>query len=85
MSIAESVEHARPAFQRDVSAGLDELEPLIGRLAVGHPTPDGDRVVTSALRNYRFDTTAPPASDIAPVDAVARTRPAANAEDRPAW
>ena len=73
MSIAESVEHARPAFQRDVSAGLDALQPLIGRLAVGHPTPDGDHVVTSALRNYRFDTTGPAASDIIPVDGVART------------
>jgi hypothetical protein len=75
VSIAESVEHARPAFQRDVSAGLDALEPLIGRLAVagtavGGTAPDGSHVVTSALRTYRFDTTAQPASDIVPVAGV---------------
>lgn len=72
MSIAESVEHARPAFQRDVSAGLDALEPLIGRLAVGHPMSDDDHVVTSALRNYRFDAPHAPASDIVPASGAAR-------------
>ena len=57
MSIAESVERARPAFGRDVSEGLDALDPLIGRvgLGVGPVRPEGDRVVTSALRGYRFE------------------------------
>lgn len=72
MSIAESVEHARPAFRRDVSAGLDALEPLIGRLAVPHAGSDGGLVVTSALRSYRFDTTPHPAADTVPVSGAPR-------------
>lgn len=60
MSIAEIVERARPAFGRDVSAGLDSLEPLIGRIGVtaGVVVPEGGRVVTSALRTYRFEAPA---------------------------
>ena len=73
MSIAESVEHARPAFQRDVSAGLDALEPLIGRLGVGGTALDGGHVVTSALRTYRFDTPQQPASDTVAASGAART------------
>ncbi|WP_157549756.1 acyl-CoA dehydrogenase family protein [Microbacterium sp. Leaf288] len=83
MSIAESVERARPAFGRDVSTGLDALEPLIGRVGVG--MHEGGQVVTSALRGYRFgaaaaDATAPatlvraavPAAALGAIDAALR-------------
>ncbi|MGX5772064.1 acyl-CoA dehydrogenase family protein [Microbacterium trichothecenolyticum] len=66
MSIAESVERARPAFGRDVSAGLDALEPLIGRIGVAAVAPEGGEVVTSALRTYRFDAPAAPGLEAGP-------------------
>lgn len=84
MSIAESVERARPAFGRDVAAGLDALEPLIGRLPIDDAVAGGgERVVTSALRGYRFEAgrdaasattvrAAVPASALGALDAALR-------------
>lgn len=64
---------ARPAFRRSVSAGLDALAPVIGRLGLPGVVDAGvgDLIVTSALRSYGFTGAAAAPAAGAPAPAAA--------------